>query len=243
MEWYVCIDDTDSIDSRGTGELAEIIARFIEEEQWGKVGKVTRHQLLVHKDIPYTSHNSAMCFPIYEVNREAKDLIIPFIENFLKNESAPGSDPGLCVADKMQLIKEPSLIKFGNKAKIQVLTKEEAYSLAKLCNVHLSEHGGTGQGIIGAIAGVGLRLSGNDGRFKGKYILPEYTTYRVSDIIAKTGIDRIQTKDGQVVPNDGLVKVDQPIKTVLLESMETLLVQEAELDTWKIVGKQDLRSY
>ena len=35
MHIVLCIDDTDNIDSRGTGELATLIAEAIEEKGWG----------------------------------------------------------------------------------------------------------------------------------------------------------------------------------------------------------------
>jgi len=40
----LCIDDTDNIDSRGTGELATLLAGIIEEKKWGTSTPVTRHQ-------------------------------------------------------------------------------------------------------------------------------------------------------------------------------------------------------
>ena len=58
-----------------------------------------------------------------------------------------------------------SWIDFGYRAKQVVLTKSNAYKLAKKLDIHLSEHGGSGQGVIGALAGVALRLTANDGRF------------------------------------------------------------------------------
>ena len=62
MEILVCIDDTDNIESRGTGELASMLADDLENNGWGLCRPVTRHQMLIHPDIPYTSHNSSMCF-------------------------------------------------------------------------------------------------------------------------------------------------------------------------------------
>ena len=62
MQILISIDDTDNLDSRGTGEIASLIAEAVQQKGWGTTGMVTRHQLLVHPDIPYTSHNSAMCF-------------------------------------------------------------------------------------------------------------------------------------------------------------------------------------
>ncbi len=58
----ISIDDTDDADSEGTGEIAEIIADGLVGKELAAVGRVTRHQLLIHPDIAYSSHNSSMCF-------------------------------------------------------------------------------------------------------------------------------------------------------------------------------------
>ena len=67
--WLICIDDTDDIGTKGTGEIAEEIAaklapRVPQDARPAITRFVTRHQLFVHPDIPYTSHNSAMCFQV-----------------------------------------------------------------------------------------------------------------------------------------------------------------------------------
>ncbi len=90
---------------------------------------------------------------------------------FLETRTEKGSDPGLCVAQLSDSLDGESLMDFGKAAKNRVLTKPDAYALAAKTGVHLSEHGGTGQGVVGALAGIGLRLSGNDGRYRGWYHL------------------------------------------------------------------------
>lgn len=62
MKFYLCIDDTDNLNSIGTGTIAEQILKKIIEKGFGPCSLVTRHQLFIHPDIPYTSHNSSMCF-------------------------------------------------------------------------------------------------------------------------------------------------------------------------------------
>lgn len=54
---YVGLDDTDTKDSRGTGRLARSIALALSTKY--HIFGVTRHQLFVHPDIPFTSHNSS----------------------------------------------------------------------------------------------------------------------------------------------------------------------------------------
>ena len=154
MQILISIDDTDNLESPGTGALASRIAADLESNGWGKSSFVTRHQLLVHPDIPYTSHNSAMCFSA-EIEADCLEQVISHSAGFLARESAAGSDPGLCIAVIDRLPESDELIRFGRSAKASVLTKESAYELARRVGIHLSEHGGTGQGVIGALAGAG----------------------------------------------------------------------------------------
>ena len=60
----VGIDDTDNLESRGTGFRAREFGRQLMEEGLASVRGISRHQLYVHPDIPYTSHNSALCLDI-----------------------------------------------------------------------------------------------------------------------------------------------------------------------------------
>ena len=128
------------ISSAGPGTGFQL-AQEIEEKGWGRCEPVTRHQLLVHPDVPYTSHNSAMCFAA-DVSEEALDDIIAYGSSFLERRAA-GSDPGLCLvfprADQSGLVDA-----FGFSAKQEVLNKEYAYDLAQEMGIYLSEHGGTG---------------------------------------------------------------------------------------------------
>lgn len=60
MRIYVGFDDTDNLDAdQGTGKVARWFEDKLPEEY--RLEGVLRQQLLVHEDIPYTSHNSAAC--------------------------------------------------------------------------------------------------------------------------------------------------------------------------------------
>lgn len=248
MKILVCIDDTDNIDSRGTGEVAGLLAKALEENGWGTSEPVTRHQLLVHPDIPYTSHNSSMCFAA-EIDSKYLNSFIEFAEDFLTRESAEGSDPGLCVVNVDNLQNTKHLIAFGRKAKNQIITKDEAYSLANRLQIHLSEHGGTGLGIIGSLAGTGLRLTGNDGRFRGKFKLETVSDIvEVAEIKRQTGIHTVKSMDGQVLNDKERIQLGEKIKAVLLEGKATLLVSPATVEkpdqaSWQTCTKQQLKAY
>jgi len=248
MQVLVCIDDTDNLESRGTGELASILGQAIEEQGWGKSLGVTRHQLYVHEDIPYTSHNSSMCF-VAELYNEFLYRFIQYASDFLVRESAEGSDPGLCVLIPEQLRQPEELFTFGRKAKEVVLTKQDAYEVARNLGIYLSEHGGTGQGVIGALAGVALRLSGNDGRFKGKLKITSSTKIvSVGEIFSQTNVDAVKSLDGTVLEKDELVKLGDFLKAVLMDGKCVLPVTRIEMPetegvSWQTCTKQQVRKF
>ncbi|HEX3012214.1 MAG TPA: hypothetical protein VHQ70_09325 [Syntrophomonadaceae bacterium] len=242
MKLYIAIDDTDSLEVGATGQSANEMRRIIKDKGWGSTEPVTRHQLLIHPDVPYTSHNSSMCF-IAEIEEDKLDQFIDYAADFLKETSAPGSDPGLCVAVSENIKNLDKLMSFGVRAKKQVLSKEEAYQTARECNVHLSEHGGTGQGVIGALAGLSLRLTGNDGRFQGRTNLKATgEIMKVEEIIAGTEIEEIQSVDGQVLALDEKLVVGEKIKTVLLDNKRKLLVYW-ENNQWHTCTNKHLEKY
>lgn len=142
MKFYLCIDDTDNLDSIGTGTIAEQILEKLLLQGIGPCSLVTRHQLFIHEDIPYTSHNSSMCF--YGIAPEnTLDSIIKTASQHLDTVSAEGSDPDLCVLAYNPHGDYEKLITFGKNAKKIILTKEDAKNCAQHYGLHLSEHGGT----------------------------------------------------------------------------------------------------
>lgn len=221
--WLICIDDTDDIDTKGTGEIAQEIAQKLVDAELGLVSPITRHQLYIHPDIPYTSHNSAMCFTLS--SGSPCELIRSIAIEHLVAESALAADPGLAVVRLVDLEASPlakaKLIQFGLEAKRQVKTKQQAYELAKDCHVSLSEHGGTGDGVIGALAGIGLRLTGQDGRMKGQVTLNGIATKNlaptmltVNSVLAASNLDAVVDIDGQTLPPESTLHLSGKLKAV-----------------------------
>lgn len=245
MKILIAIDDTDDIDSRGTGEIADLLAEGIAANGWGKCGPVTRHQLLIHPDVPYTSHNSSMCFSA-EIPAELLHTVTNYCAVALAAESVPSSDPGLCVLVPERLARPELLMEYGKKTKTTVITKDEAYQTAAAHGVHLSEHGGTGQGIIGALAGAGLRLTGNDGRFKGKFRIPSPDKTATVGDIRRCGIDAVQTLEGTVLAPGEAVQVGEWVKPVLMNGQAVLLVVPVQAiagAAWKACDRKIFKDY
>lgn len=248
MRIFIAIDDTDNFESPGTGHLASALSDLLEKNGFGKGSAVTRHQLYVHPDIPYTSHNSSMCFEA-EIKNDNLERVTDLCKNFLLKESAPGSDPGLCIVNIDALSSKDVLIEYGKKAKNTILNKKTAYDLAASLKVHLSEHGGTGDGIIGALAGSGLRMSGNDGRFKGKFAIGDVNdTLPAKEVLAKTGADIVKTEEGYTLKDDDFVRLGKKVKAVYLDYKAAVLVFPVEENgnecrLWETCTKEQLKKY
>ena len=146
MTIYIGIDDTDTRESRGTGRLARAIAAELSRSY--PVFGVTRHQLFLHPAIPYTSHNSAAVIHIPERgNGVAADDLFARAKELLLADFIEGSDPGICLAADRQM--GQGVTRFGFIAKREVVTQEEARTLARQAGILLEGLGGTEDGLSG----------------------------------------------------------------------------------------------
>ena len=118
MHYLIGIDDTDNLESRGTGHRVRQLADWLTENQLVSPLGITRHQLLVDPQIPYTSHNSSACLSV-ETNKP--DDVWEAAQEFLLRESAQGSDAGLALA-KWDVI-DKCVLSFASRAKLTVLTR------------------------------------------------------------------------------------------------------------------------
>lgn len=193
---YICIDDTDTLTGpRGTGKLARAIADTLMAEY--PVFAVTRHQLYVHPDIPYTSHNSDAVIHVMAEGDEAMDHIFEVAEQVMLGDFLEGSDPGLAVASTDQIT--PSLIAYGQDAKCSILTQDRARTLAKNLHIRLKGLGGTEDGVIGAMAGLGLAFMNCDGRYLMRGKIREIMGTCTVEKLFEYGVDEVCTLDGRQV--------------------------------------------
>jgi hypothetical protein len=237
MKYLIGIDDTDNLESRGTGHRVRQLVDWLAENRLAKPVGITRHQLLVDPRIPYTSHNSSACLSIETEN--ASDVWDASRE-FLLRESAVGSDVGLCIAEWDAVTEQVQ--SFGRRAKLEVLTMPEAQETASRSKIRCEGLTGTGGGVIGALAGVGLHRAGNDGRFlwlpglrdlKGKYPIEE--------IMTKGHIERVCTVHDEELSSENVVDVGEWIRPVLRNGKSTLYVEEQNHE-WHILSKDRIKS-
>ncbi|MFT5697985.1 MAG: hypothetical protein ACI8ZB_000839 [Desulforhopalus sp.] len=248
MQIYLSVDDTDNLTSIGSGQLAEnLTEELINCGLVKNCSNITRHQLYYHDDIPYTSHNSSMCFTASISPASLTDLVA-FSSLYLKDHSAQGSDPGLCIAEDSDTLDREALIQFGQQAKSTILNKDLAYNLANSTKVHLSEHGGTGDGVIGALAGIGLRLQGNDGRFRGWFNMGEIGEITTAAQLCKHhAVSDVIDENGQSLAPESPIRItDEKIKTILHNHIQVIPVARLAVPngtSWATLSRKEVKKF
>ncbi|SHO49882.1 hypothetical protein [Desulfopila aestuarii] len=236
MRVYIGFDDTDVAGAdRGTGKFARWFSEKLPEgvELYG----VVRQQLPVLEGIPYTSHNSSACLVVDNVEPSQLDDLIERGTAHIREHFIEGSDPGLCVVAECGGPTD-NLMAFGRQASTRMVSQKEA--MKAINGFHLSGHGGTNNGIIGAAAGVGLTLSGWSGRFiEFKGLRNFDTMVRVADLevrgIRVLSVDR----NALVTGPDDMVDTRNWLRPRLWAGSAVLPVESCGLGQWRsISGKK-----
>jgi len=155
---YVGIDDTDVKDSPGTNQLARWLIERLRPDYRSLVA--VRHQLLFDPRIPYTSKNSSASVLWEPAAGGSLSDLAARIRALMRQWFVAGSDPGLCATDRVP----EQIVAFGRRCQGEIVSREEARRLAAEHGIGLEGLGGTEDGVIGALAAVGLVAGGNDGR-------------------------------------------------------------------------------
>ena len=130
---YVGIDDTDTLDSPGTNQLAKAIVRDLADRF--ECVLIIRHQLFDDPRVPYTSQNGSASI-LLEPKREdlqkksAETLCEIVFDEFrsgLQKRFVPGSDPGLCVTAEVP----GAVTEFGLQCQRELMSQTAARELAE----------------------------------------------------------------------------------------------------------------
>ena len=155
---YVGVDDTDMPGTPGTNQFARALASCLSGRY--RCLLIVRHQLLQDPRVPCTSKNSAASMLLEPQKDLVATCLVDAIRGFMEQHWIAGSDPGFCVAEAVS----EATAQFGGRCQKELVTQHEARRLAAAQGVHLEGCGGTDDGVIGALAAVGLVAGGNDGR-------------------------------------------------------------------------------
>ena len=242
MDYLIGMDDTDDLYSRGTGYRARQLGRWLEWYGVARLHGITRHQLSAAPGIPKTSKNSAACLqvtlPVQDMGRLKSCLL-----DFLQHVAAPTAQPGLCLApvDSVPI----AVQRFGRRCKQVVVELSEALATAH-SEVHLlAPSESLGSGRIGALAAVGLRASGEDGRF---IWLPGLRSLKgvksMAELSRRSGIEAACSPVGVHVAPTDRIRLNDWIRPLLRAGRSTLMVESAEGRgdcEWELLDKRRVK--
>jgi len=206
---HVGIDDTDTLETPGTNQLARRLAGALPPGFAFVVA--LRHQLLFDRRVPYTSKNGCASLLVRADPGRPADELLPVLAREMRDWYVPGSDPGLCVAERVpEAVRE-----FGRRAQRELVTQEEARAVARECGLYLEGFGGTEGGVIGALAGVGLLADGDDGRVvhrAGWQWPDDFAGLQPVAAVRARGVDEVREASSGRAVDAGLVDVGKHLR-------------------------------
>jgi hypothetical protein len=247
-------DDTDMPGTPGTNQLVRQIANALPAGFTFDV--LLRHQLLFDPRIPYTSKNGSASLGVLVDEGRSPEQLLDFLRERVRAFAPEGSDPGLCVVaapltqDRrsasgdtgwVRLDVPEDVIAFGRRCQREPVRQEDALALARAHGIILEALGGTGDGVIGALAAVGLRACGDDGRVVHRpgWRWPDDLSGEqpVAAVLA-SGVDEILAPTGTV--GDGIVDVGKHLRPNFWGGKVVLFVEPASAgDGGAAPGRED----
>lgn len=211
MDIYIGIDDTDMAGTPGTNQLGRRIATAL--PPGFEFGMLLRHQLLQDERVPFTSQNGSASLLVRtpSVDDNSIAALTGCVRTTMQEFFVPGSDPGFCLATKVP----DDVVQFGRRCQRAVVTQNEAYCLARDAKVHLESLGGTGGGVIGALATVGLLAGGDDGRvvhLPGWSWPDPFAGPQPVERVRARGVHAILRADTGATVRDGIVDIGKHLR-------------------------------
>lgn len=160
------LDDTDTLESPGTNQVARHLIRRV--ARWADPVFLLRHQLLRDPRVPFTSQNGSASIwllprsPGNSADQELLSTLWSELRAELLAQFVEGSDPGLAIAVRDSV--DATVRQFGKRCQTELVTQQEAATVAAAHGIRLEGLGGTHGGVIGALAAIGLAAEANDGR-------------------------------------------------------------------------------
>jgi hypothetical protein len=217
------LDDTDTREHPGTNKLAFHLARLIAGHF--RLEMIVRHQLLEDPRVPCTNKNGCAALVLRALGTRSLDELIADIRRAILDWIPVGSDPGLCVATAIP----EDVVAFGQRCQRQLITQAEARQLAARHGIYLEGLAGTQDGVIGALAAVGLVASRNDGRViqRGPMLADEIFdigNIRSVDEVYLRGVDEVRCIESSRRVDSGRVDLGKRLRPNLRQGRVVLFV-------------------
>jgi hypothetical protein len=208
---FVGIDDTDSLASPGTNQLARHIVHELAPHWPARM--ITRHQLLEDPRVPCTKRNGCVAINFKSTADTSVDQLIDSIRALMLPWCPAESDPGLCVATG----EIPAAVtEFGRRCQCELVTQRAARELAAKHDIQLYGVGGTEDGVIGALAAVGLNATRDDGRviYLGSSNIDHFDISGVYPVsrLSEFGVDEVRQLTDEALITTGTVALGKRLR-------------------------------
>lgn len=127
----------------------------------------------------------------------------------------------------------PEVVAFGGEAKRRIVHPEAAVAVARSAGLLLEPLGGTGDGVIGALAAVGLRRSGDDGWVTQWRKLRDLAGVLSVAIIQREGCEVIDQESGARLAAEELVDTRGKVRPLLDGGRLVLQVRWSGNGVWE----------
>lgn len=224
MIYYLGVDDTGQPGKAGTRELSLELGLHLQSLGLARLVHVSEHALLPSPEIANASVNLAYCLTFEADKLRQRELDMESRVYILRNASA-GSNAGFALARADAVTGH--ILSFAQACRSLVMERRDAVDLARKSGVNTAGLIGTGAGIIGALAAVGWRWQGSDGKITWMPGLAELNgILTVSEILHICSFDYIRSVRGKTPLFEDRVNLgDHP--SALLKSDRSLLLLEA----------------
>jgi len=219
---YVGIDDTDVVGSRGTNQLARALVAELADDF--RCLRIVRHQLSEDARVPCTTKNGSASITLEPIGLTSLTEMTETIRRRMLSWFVEGSHPGLCVTPSVPA----EVIEFGRRCKTEFVSQDEARELAHRLGIYLEGLGGTKDGVIGALAAVGLTVTADDGRIVQLAGWPDDICGLQSvDFLHRRGLTIRYHGSGDRI-EEGLVDVGKRLRPNRSAGEDVLFVEQAE---------------
>ena len=224
MRFLIGLDDTDNPKTSSTGLLAQRMSLLLQDTGLGTLESITRHQLLLSPQVACTTRNSAICVT-FEAEPAKRSELEMTCRSFILHEHSAGADAGIALAAWGQITAE--VFTWARLAKTRVLTRQEALDIARNSKIAITGLTGKGNGVIGALAAIGLRYRGDDGRFIWIHNINQMSgIYSYAKLMEISSINRIETVRGRTPRPEDKIQLNQWVRPILRQGLCVLLVEE-----------------
>ena len=225
MIFYLGIDDTGPPGKSGSRETALALGRHLQARKLSRLVHISAHALVPAGEVPDSSPTHAFCLTL---EGEAQQLREIDMESrvYLMHNSAAGSNPGFALAPRERVSER--ILNWGKACQMFSLDRREALDLARSQGIITAGFTGSGIGVIGALAAVGLRSSGSDGWITWLPGLPDLKgVMTFSEILQISTFDYVKSLRGRTPDFRDRIQLGEQVMPLLYNDRTLLLLAPA----------------